>query len=244
MDLQELGLTANESKVYETLLKYGALTAANCAKQSQVPYGRIYTVLDSLERKGLIKILPEQTKKFVPSDPQELDELITKKKDSLDALKQKIKAYKTLYHERKPEAIQISYDRHNFHKLVAQMKKAEHYSYSIKYAFATDPAFMRDVKELTAQKVDYRALGRIDKETAPSVKKWHTITTHIRHIPNEGVAVSIIDDEEMLISCITTNTMMLIKDKPLIKLMKELFLRYYETQPEITQDTTMHKKRP
>jgi len=73
MDLSELGLTQNETKAYETLLHKGKSTAAELSKDSGVVYGRIYDVLASLESKGLIKIIPEKTKKFVPSDPSGTD---------------------------------------------------------------------------------------------------------------------------------------------------------------------------
>ncbi|MBW3022798.1 helix-turn-helix domain-containing protein, partial [Candidatus Woesearchaeota archaeon] len=49
MDLKELGLTENEAKAYETLLRLGKTSASHISKESGVPYGRIYNVLSSLE---------------------------------------------------------------------------------------------------------------------------------------------------------------------------------------------------
>ena len=62
-ELKELGLTEYEAKVYTTLVKLGKSSSAEIAKESGVSYGKIYTVLGSLERKHLAKVVPEKTKK-------------------------------------------------------------------------------------------------------------------------------------------------------------------------------------
>ena len=86
MDLTEIGLTQNEAKAYETLLRLGKTTAAYISKESGVPYGRIYDVLASLEAKGLVKVIPEKTRKYVPSDPQFLHEYIEKRKKQFNEI--------------------------------------------------------------------------------------------------------------------------------------------------------------
>ena len=86
MDLSELGLTGNETKVFEVLLRRGKSKASDLASESGVSYGRIYVVLSSLERKGLVKVIPEKGKKFVASDPELLRLVVDQKRKSLDAL--------------------------------------------------------------------------------------------------------------------------------------------------------------
>ncbi|MFA5797451.1 MAG: helix-turn-helix domain-containing protein [Candidatus Woesearchaeota archaeon] len=233
MDLQELGLTQNEAKVYEALLHTGKSGAAEIAKRSGVPYGRIYTVLDSLLHKGLIRYTPEKKKMYIPANPQELSTYIAQKKKNLEVIETKIKEFQTIYNERKPDVVQISNDAHNFHKLIMQMAPATKTSYSIKFDFTTSPEFLRKAKMLVKEKIDYRTLGLFKETTKKNIIQWKKITPHIKSIPNEGVAVSIVDDTEILISLIANNTILLIRDKPFVKLMKKLFLRYYETQPEI-----------
>ena len=56
----------------------------------------------------------------------------------------------------------------------------------------------------------------------------HPINKNIKPIKNDGVAMAIIDDEELMITLIKSNTIMLVRDKPFIKIMKELFLNYYK----------------
>ena len=63
----ELGLSQNEGKVYLTLVEFGKLSANDLSGKSGVPYGRIYDVLESLKNKGLVVVVPEKTKKFIPA---------------------------------------------------------------------------------------------------------------------------------------------------------------------------------
>ena len=67
-DYSELGLTNNEGKVYESLVKFGKLSAGEVTKHSGTSYSKIYNILDSLINKGLVTVIPEKTKKFFPSN--------------------------------------------------------------------------------------------------------------------------------------------------------------------------------
>ena len=64
---QELGLTINESKVYEILIKHGKLGSGETSSFSGVPYGKIYSVLDSLITKGLVKVIPSNRSRIFNS---------------------------------------------------------------------------------------------------------------------------------------------------------------------------------
>ncbi len=55
-DLQQLGLTPYESRVYIALTKLGTAEASKVIEISQVPQKRIYQVLQGLKEKGLITI--------------------------------------------------------------------------------------------------------------------------------------------------------------------------------------------
>jgi len=54
MKLRLFGLTIYEQKVYVNLVKSGISTAHEISKKSNVPYGKIYTVLASLHEKNLL----------------------------------------------------------------------------------------------------------------------------------------------------------------------------------------------
>ena len=54
--LQRIGLTEYEAKAYLTLLRDHLNSASKLSEKSGVPRTKIYSVLESLERKGWIRI--------------------------------------------------------------------------------------------------------------------------------------------------------------------------------------------
>lgn len=69
-DLSEFGLTSYEDRVYRTLLDLGATTARAVAAKSEVPEGRIYDVLSSLETRGMVRTqTASRPKQFVAVEP-------------------------------------------------------------------------------------------------------------------------------------------------------------------------------
>jgi sugar-specific transcriptional regulator TrmB len=227
MDFKEIGLTVNETKVYEVMLRLGKTTAGHICKESQVPYGRIYNVLESLEEKGLIKVIPEDTKKYIPSDPEKLHEIIDTRIKSLMEIDNKVKELKKIYEEHDVEPVILAKGKSNFYKIVKELKESEKYEYNIKYSFEVNPTWIRKTKEKSLKGVENKSLGRFDSETKKAIKEWKIIQKEIKPIKNEGVALSIIDDEEVMIGLIKSNTTMLIRDKAFAKVMRQLFVKYY-----------------
>ena len=228
MDFKELGLTLNETKVYEVLLRLGKTTAGHISKESQVPYGRIYTVLASLEEKGLIKTLPEETKKYVPSDPDKLHEIIANRIKNLNEIDNKVKELKKIYEEHDIEPVLLAKGKSNFYKINKEMILPKKYEYSIKYTFEPNPIWIRNTKKKLSEKIDMKNMGLFNKDTDKAIKEWKKVFKEIKPIENDGIAMSIIDDEEVMIGLIKSNTTMLIRDKAFAKIMKQLFTKYYE----------------
>src|SRR4030043_426727 len=156
-----IGLTKNEAKVYETLIKFGKLGAGEISRESGVSYSKIYNVLDSLINKNLASVIPEKSKKFIPGSPEALIELIEKKQNKLEKSKEKAKKGK-----------------------------------------------------------DIKTLARYDKETEKNVKKYLKSNKNIKEIENKGIAMSILDDEQVMIALIKSNVTLLIKDFAFTKIMK------------------------
>ena len=78
MDLKLLGLNRYENYAYTALVRLGKASASEISRDSGVPYGRIYDILNDLVAKKLVRIIPEQSKKFVPGDPAILAGLLRK----------------------------------------------------------------------------------------------------------------------------------------------------------------------
>jgi len=228
-EFAELGLTQNEGKAYNALLEHGKLSAGEVSKFGLVSYSRVYEVLAGLEQKGLVKIIPEKTKKFVPIDPSELMEIIKKRQQSLDKIKDKVNEMKDTYKERIKQPIIVGYGRNSFYKLVKEQSDAERYGYNIKYNSEYRPEWERKYNTNKKKGIVDKNLVRYDDETKKNVKKWiKTGRKNMKKFDNKGVAIGMHDDKEILISLINSNMTLLIRDEAFVKLMKQLFEDSYK----------------
>jgi HTH-type transcriptional regulator, sugar sensing transcriptional regulator len=88
--MEEVGLGSYEIKVYISLLENGSMAASEISKKSNVPYSKIYEVLNSLEERGWIESNSSRPQKFFPNSPQTATQttrtLIEKKIDSNNEL--------------------------------------------------------------------------------------------------------------------------------------------------------------
>ena len=67
------GLNLYESKIYSSLLKYGKVSKSEIYKITNIPQSRVYDILISLTKKGLIKqsnqsVMPEHPREIINSD--------------------------------------------------------------------------------------------------------------------------------------------------------------------------------
>ena len=230
---KELGLAKNEGKAYETLIKFGKSSAGEVSSRSGVPYSRIYDVLDSLLHRGLVEIIPEKTKKFVPTGPEPLLKIIEEKQKILEKARDKAKELKQIYDVKVKNPVIMGQGRKAFYKVVDELKKVEKYDYEIKWTSEINPKWTQNTKKKLKKGVDLKTLTRYDKKTEKNVKKWIKINKNIKKLNNEGVALSIIDDSEVMISLIKNNVTLLIRDEPFTKVMKKLFLETYNNAEKI-----------
>jgi sugar-specific transcriptional regulator TrmB len=83
--LRDLGLSEYEARAFRSLLETGPTTAKELSRASDVPMGRVYDVLNSLETHQLIRTqTASRPKKYVAVEPETaLDRLLEDKKRSL-----------------------------------------------------------------------------------------------------------------------------------------------------------------
>jgi sugar-specific transcriptional regulator TrmB len=84
--LRDLGLSEYEARAYRALLKTGPTTAKELSRVSDVPMGRIYDVLNSIEQYNLVRSQSaSRPKKYVAVEPTTaLDRLLADKKRELE----------------------------------------------------------------------------------------------------------------------------------------------------------------
>ena len=232
-EFAELGLTKNEAKAYETLAKHGKLSASEVSRESGVPYSRVYDILGSLISKGLAEVVPEKTKKFIAGDPKAFLEIIQKRKDALERAEHKISELKQFYEQKEKWPVQMVFGKQAFYKIAREQKKARERSYSIKWTAEYRPEWVESYRKNLKGGVEMKTLTRYDSETEKEVGAWLKINKNMRKFPNDGVAVSIVDDEEVMLVLIKSNVTLLIRDKPFAKMMSQLFLNSYERAEKI-----------
>jgi len=83
--LNDLGLSDYEARVYRALLSAGSATAKELSLTSDVPMGRVYDVLGSLEKNSLVRSqAASRPKKYVAVEPETaLERLVDEKKREL-----------------------------------------------------------------------------------------------------------------------------------------------------------------
>jgi len=82
--LESLGLTKNEALVYITLVKTGSSKTGQLLKESGINTGKIYDILNSLKKRGLVsETIINKVKHFSASPSEKLLEYINAKKEIL-----------------------------------------------------------------------------------------------------------------------------------------------------------------
>jgi sugar-specific transcriptional regulator TrmB len=232
--LTEIGLNDYEAKAYEALTKNGKSTAAKVSAVSGVPYGRIYDILASLEQKGFVKILPGIKKEYISGDPQIILDIIERRKKDIAKGEQSIKELKKYYDSSYKEPVLVATGQKNFYLLMKETSSPKkNYVYAIKYVVEPKPEWIRKDSEKIRKGIDIRNLVRFDDETKKNIKKWKNTKIPMRKIENEGIAMMIHNNEEVLIGLIKSNTTLLIRDKAFAKLMKHMYLNTWEKSEKI-----------
>jgi len=99
--LKEVGLTGYESRIYLSLLEIGVAMASRVSEHANVPYSKIYEVLNSLEKKGWIETESSRPRRYYPKSPIE----------ALDAVKIRMESTMKSWERSVREELQPLYDK-------------------------------------------------------------------------------------------------------------------------------------
>jgi len=83
--LEMIGLTKNESRVYQTLLQLGTSKTGEILKRSGLNSGKIYEIFESLKVKGLLsESIINNIKYFTAAPPSQILEYLKNKKEDIE----------------------------------------------------------------------------------------------------------------------------------------------------------------
>ncbi|MFC1685929.1 TrmB family transcriptional regulator [Nanoarchaeota archaeon] len=232
MKLKQLGLSDSEEKAYKALVHLGKSSASDVSREGGVSYGKIYEVLASLERKGLVRVVPEKTKKFTATDPTNLMKIVDDKEEQLGVLRTEVKNLKQMYESREEEVVQLVKGVNNFPKVMRNFAKPHKYSYSIKYNSLYKPEVVMRAETEVLKGIDVKSLARYEEDTKRDIKKWLKVVPNIREMKNKGTSI-FMNESEVVFTLIKSNIIVSIKDKTLCDLMKNLFDNTYKISEKI-----------
>ncbi len=238
MDFKLIGLNKYESRAYETVTKLGKATAAKIASESNVPYSRIYDILEALTNKGLVKVIPEKTKQFIASDPENLSKLLQQKKQEIEQMEKELRELKQQYEFHEKDPIIVSKGKINFAKMLKEMPEAKKFSYKIKYTSDVSPEWIRENKAYIKKGIKTKTLARYDEETKKNVQKWMELDPNFRKFENNGIAINI-NEAAVLISMIppkNPSAIIVINNKNFADIMKRLFEAAYDEAEQIHKE--------
>ena len=142
INLEKLGLTKIEAKVYLTLLRLGSTTTGPLVKKTELHRATVYDVLKRLMEKGLVSfIIKEKTKYFQATNPEHFLDMLKEQKEELEKkeiiIKDVVKKLKLIQEQVKiKESAQIFQGKRGIKTIFEDMLK-----YKTIYDFASKGKF-------------------------------------------------------------------------------------------------------
>jgi HTH-type transcriptional regulator, sugar sensing transcriptional regulator len=230
--LQDLSLSVNEAKVYFAALSLGPSTIQKIAQAAEIKRTTAYSVVESLQYKGLMNIEVKGLKRlFVAENPEKLESILESRRA---VLKDLLPEFEALYNLKGGESFIRYYEgleamKSVYEGLLRDIKPHEDYLVvsHTQYWFQLDPTYFQNFIERRAKLNIKIRLMLQDSEKAREHKKFEknynenvkilppkvSLTTNLVIIPRRLVI-------QQLISPITT---VVIENKSIIQMHKEMF---------------------
>ncbi|MEK6928262.1 MAG: helix-turn-helix domain-containing protein [Nanoarchaeota archaeon] len=233
-ELQELGLTENESKIYIFLLKQGECTTGPIIKETNIANSRVYESLNSLISKGFVTYnLQKKGKYFQAVSPSILKEKEEERKSKISSLIPSLINLQNLSKEETKTAIYEGYEgfKTAFKKIIDDCQKNETIQIlgfsEQQYASKTLRTFIANMNLKSAKKKQKLKviLDQNVKETQGKERKQEKYT-EVRYMPKgyiSPIAVDIFQDYVYMFLWEEKPYVFMIKNKSIAKSFKVYF---------------------
>lgn len=123
--LKKIGLTSQESRVYLILLELQEAQTGIICKETNIASSNIYKVLENLMKKGLVNYrVQNNTKIFMPAQPETLNELFLEKQAKIDEERKEIA--ELISSLKKKELVKNPYSNYKYYEGVPAIKSMWH----------------------------------------------------------------------------------------------------------------------
>lgn len=194
--LTTLGLSKHEAVIYQILTKYGALSAADIAKELSVFPQAIYRLLDDLIIKGFVAELNTTPKSFqAVSANIAVEGYIKRKATELEQIKLQLAqdlSQTALPSPTKIQMISNAQEMYKTHIMLMQRAKKEVLIISIGEQVSDDVklAHVNAVKRSAAIKL---LVQNYNQNNTKLLKSWVSMKTDVRYFADEGYHMMIYD---------------------------------------------------
>lgn len=239
-ELKELGLSTSEIKVYITLLKLNEAKTGRLCNYSQIPSSKIYIILDSLIKKGLVSYkLENKIKVYMASPPDILESILIEKQKKITALVDQLR-------KEKLQPPNFSYKTYNNLKGIKSMwcemqiamnktKQLDSYLFKDKNYERLEGFFNRHMDLRYAKNIKANLIIPDNPNTKDFMKKYNLEKnkyTDIRYTKSNGLAEwGLVGNEIFYIYYTKDNNHkgILISDPVIASTFKEVFNKIWDT---------------
>lgn len=209
--LTNIGLTKYEIECYKGMLELGIVKAKELCKQTGVPYGRIYDVLQQLAEKGLISVIPTKPKSFKVIDPKLAFALaLQKKEEELKHLRQSLSGLEFKQpevHRTKDSTVVLRGKEQQFEIVRHFHRTVKKELMSISRNFNPDVAYKTAIRQALQRKVSMRVIIRaLMQKNKEFITECVDNGAEFREKELSGLRLVIKDREEMLLSIVEPKT--------------------------------------
>ncbi len=196
--LRLFGLNGYEAQAYSVLVTQGTLTAYQIAKLSAVPAGKIYPILDALERKGCVVPHSGRPKNYTAVAPEiALSKIIEREKKRLEQMKREMKELTVAIPSPipKPQGIVETYFSHStaFQKSIVLHGKAQKYWRTIS-KLTVNKEHLDACTAALQRGIVIQALTSLKDSTPERIAEWQQRGVAVRVLDELPFRVSIYDD--------------------------------------------------
>lgn len=241
MVLKEIGLNGNEAKVYLASISLGPTTVLRIARHANLKRTTVYSVIDELKQKGLMRIDLKGFKQlYSAEDPKKLDGVLKQREKAFSAV---LPEFEALYNYQ-GKGSEIKYYegfeaiRGIYNMLITDARPGDDYlviSDQEKW-YTQDPDFFQGFMERRAKlKLNIRMLLRDSPITREHKKfsKNYNLSIKILDRKSEFKTDIVITPQHLFIQQMTHEIVALVIDNPpIIDTHRELFELLWKTIPE------------
>lgn len=204
LELQSLGLNAYESATYASLVQEGISTALEVSRKSTVPHGKIYPILDSLEKKGFVKKYSGTPQRFMAVPPQvAITNSLKKKEIELSELRSKSESVITKLNtlagkkEQDPlDDIKIISGYKNYLNLSVELHKKNKKEWCTISELSLYQPHVEAYREAVKRGIKVRILTSKEEATEEKITLWKKVGVELRMMELLPTKFSIMDDSE------------------------------------------------